>query len=88
MRWSPPEQKASGPSPVKMIDPDLGVVPGDFEGVGQLEEGLRPKGVADLGPTDRDLGDPLGDLVADVPVLAGGFPGGQVSALRRRHGGR
>ena len=34
----------------------------------QLEEGLGPEGVAHLGPADRDLGDPLRGLVADVAV--------------------
>ena len=40
----------------------------------RLDQRLRPEGVADLGPVDRDLGDPVGLLVADVLVLAGALP--------------
>ena len=68
MRWSPPEQNASGPSPVSTIDADVTVVAGALERVLELEEGLGPEGVAHLGPADGDLGDPLGGLVADVAV--------------------
>ena len=39
-----------------------------------LDQRLRPEGVAHLGPVDRDLGDPVGLLVADVVVLAGAAP--------------
>ena len=53
---------------------DLGVVAGDVERVGQLEQGLGPEGVAHLGPADRDLGDAVGGLVADVVVVAGALP--------------
>src|SRR6266511_4064654 len=49
-----------------------GVVAGALEGVLELEERAGPEGVADLGPTDRDLGDSLGELVADVAVLGVG----------------
>ena len=37
---------------------------------------LRAEGVAHLGPVDRDLGDALRGLVADVLVVAGGLPVG------------
>ena len=49
-----------------MITPDVGIVPGQVEGVGQLEEGLGPEGVAPLGTADRQLGDALPHLVANV----------------------
>ena len=39
---------------------DLGVVAGRLEGVAELDQRLRPEGVADLGPVDRDLRDPVG----------------------------
>ena len=47
---------------------DVAVVARPLEGVLELEEGLGPEGVAHLRPADRDLGDPLGRLVADVAV--------------------
>ena len=50
---------------------DAGVVAGPVERVLQLEQRLRPEGVAHLGPVDRDLGDPLGGVVEDVVVLTG-----------------
>src|SRR5665809_66990 len=55
-------------------DSDGGVVPGDVEGVTQLEERLRPEGVADLGPVDGDPGDPGGGVVEDVLVFAAAIP--------------
>ena len=39
---------------------DLGIVARQLERVRQLEQRLRPEGVADLRPVDRDLRDPLG----------------------------
>ena len=67
--WSPPEQNACSPSPVRMIDADLGVLARRLERGGDLDQRLGPEGVVDLGPVDRDLGDPVGHLVADVLVL-------------------
>ncbi len=55
-------------------DADLGVLAGQLERGGDLDQRLRPEGVEDLGPVDRDLGDPVGLLVADVLVLAGALP--------------
>ena len=43
---------------------DVGVVAGELERVAQLEQRPRPERVAHLGPADRDLGDPVGGLVA------------------------
>src|SRR5947209_6977108 len=67
-------------------DPDLEVLAGTLECVGELDHGLRPKRVAHLGPVDRDLGDTgivtRGELVADVLVVAGGLPGDCHSAPR------
>jgi hypothetical protein len=52
--------------------PDLGVLPGDHERIGDLDQGLRAERVADLGAADRHLGDAvLADLQADVLVAAG-----------------
>ena len=67
-RWSPPEQNACDPSPVKMITPIVAVVAGALEGVHQLEERLGAERVAHLGTADGDLGDPLRGLVAHVAV--------------------
>src|SRR5690606_30945924 len=53
---------------------DLGVVARAAEGIAQLGERLRPEGVVDLGPVDRDLGDPVGLLVEEVAILGGGLP--------------
>ena len=59
-------------------DADLGVVARLLEGVRQLEQRLRPEGVAHLGPVDRDLGDALGvagsGLVPYVVVVAARGP--------------
>src|SRR5207249_11696999 len=55
---------------------DAGVVLGQPEGIGELEEGLRPEGVPDLGPVDGDLGDPFGRLEPDVPVVLDRLPQG------------
>ena len=60
--------------------PDRRVVPGHGEGVGQLEQGLGPEGVADLGTGDGQLGHALGHVVADVPVVAPALPGRQGQA--------
>src|SRR3954454_4522620 len=49
---------------------DVEVLAGPLEGVGDLDQRLRAEGVAHLGAVDRDLRDPLGDLVPDVRVLA------------------
>ena len=54
---------------------DRRVLARPLERVGDLDQRLRPEGVADLRPVDRDLGDPVaGQLVADVLVVAGGGP--------------
>ena len=65
---------------------DVVVVAGPVEGVGQLEEGLGPEGVAHLRPADRDLGDPLRrGLVADVAVgVVGRTLPGRLGRTRRR----
>ena len=55
-----PEQNASGPSPVKMITPTSGSSRAASKARLELEQRPGPKGVADLGPTDRDLGHALG----------------------------
>ncbi len=47
---------------------DVGVVAGELERVAELEERVGPERVAHLGPADRDLGDAVGGLVADVAV--------------------
>src|SRR5207247_9754559 len=52
--------------------PDRGVGAGRLEGVLQLVEGAGPERVPHLGPADRELGDALGDLVADVAVFGVG----------------
>ena len=61
-------------------DPDRRVVPGHVEGVAQLEQGLGTEGVADLGTADGQLGDAVGHVHADVPVVAPGLPGRQRAA--------
>src|SRR5665811_2508072 len=55
-------------------DADPGVLAGELQRGGDLDQGLRPEGVQHLGPVDRDLGDPAGRLVADVLVLSPGDP--------------
>ncbi len=55
-------------------DTDRRVVPGGVEGVGQFEEGLGPEGVADLGSGDGELGQSVGHVVVDVPVVRPGVP--------------
>ncbi len=56
-------------------DADLVVVPREVEGLGQLEQGLRPERVADLRPVDRDLRDSVPrNLIADVGVVADRLP--------------
>ena len=61
---------------------DRGVLAGVLERARDLDDRLRPEGVADLGPGDRDLRDPLIGrvrlLVADVGVDV---------RIRRRPGG-
>src|SRR3954451_3631820 len=71
--WSPPEQKASGPSPVRMITPTSRSSRA-LERIRHLDHGLRPEGVAHLRPVDRDLRDALGDFVPDVGVFACRLP--------------
>ena len=56
----------SGPSPQRMMTPTSGSSRAIGEGVGQLEERLRAEGVAPLRPADRQLRDPLANVVADV----------------------
>ena len=53
---------------------DLGVLAGQLHRGGDLDQRLRPEGVENLGPVDRDLGDPVRHLVADVVVLADAPP--------------
>ena len=53
---------------------DLAVLARLVQRVGDLDQRLGPERVADLRAIDGDLGDPLGDLVADVLVLARGRP--------------
>ena len=55
-------------------DPDVRVVAGDIEGVAQLEEGLGPECVADLGAVDGDLCDPARGVVEDVLEAPGCAP--------------
>ena len=56
----------------------LGVLTGAIERLGELDQRLGPKRVAQLGPVDRDLGDAVRELVADVLVVpAAGLPGGR-----------
>src|ERR1700722_8841843 len=57
-------------------DPDLRIVAGPGEGIGQLEECLRPEGVATLGTADGQLGHAFGHLVADVGERSLFFPFG------------
>ena len=74
-----------GPLPCQDHDADVGIVARLVEGVAQLEQRLRPEGVADLGPADRDLGDPLCDLEPDVaysPTCCH-FGSGRLSRARR-----
>ncbi len=52
--------------------PHVRIVARRGERVSQLEEGLGPEGIADLGPADGDLGDPLPHLVPDVVVATFG----------------
>ena len=58
-RWSPPEQKASGPSPVRMITPTSPSSRARSNASESSIDRLRPEGVAHLGPVDRDLRDPV-----------------------------
>ena len=51
-----------------------GVLARPLERVRDLDQRLRAERVANLGPIDRDLGNPVGELVADVLVVAGGAP--------------
>src|SRR5438067_6197205 len=56
-------------------DADLRVVAGHVEGLLQLADGERAKGVAHLRPVDGDLGDAVGGaLVLDVLELMDGLP--------------
>ena len=50
---------------------DLEIVTGAEERVAKLGDRLRAEGVPDFGAVDRDLGDPVGALVADITVLGG-----------------
>jgi len=59
-------------------DADAGVVARQVERLRHLEHRQRAEGVADLRPADRDLGHPLGHLVADVPPLTLLLPLGHV----------
>ncbi len=55
-------------------DADLGILAGQLQRGGDLDQRLRPEGVEGLGPVDADLGDSLGKLVVDVVVLASALP--------------
>ena len=57
---------------------DVGIVARLTEGVGELEQRLGPERVAHLRPADGDLRDPLGDLEADVVIVAERFPRGRL----------
>ena len=67
-------------------DADLVVVAGAVERVSQLEERLRPEGVAHLGAVDRDLRDALGNVVLDVVVVGRLHPVGTGLDRGRRVG--
>ena len=60
-------------------DADACILARACECIRELDHGLRPKGITDLGAVDRDLCDPGvlsgPGLVADVGVLAGRLPG-------------
>ncbi|MPN40193.1 hypothetical protein SDC9_187729 [bioreactor metagenome] len=45
-----------------------------MEGIDQLLDGFRAKGVASLGPVDGYLGDTLGSFVKNVRVSVGALP--------------
>src|SRR5262249_54915554 len=67
---------------------DGDVVTCPVERVGQFESCLGRESVAYLGWADGDLGDALGGLVGDVPVVARRNPlDGPVAILRKLHGG-
>src|SRR3984885_719402 len=53
---------------------DLGVLACQLQRGRDLDQRLRAEGVQHLWPVDRDLGDPVGLLVADVAVLGGAPP--------------
>ncbi len=54
--------------------PDRGVVAGDLEGTGELEEGGRPEGVAHLRTVDGQLGDTACGLITNVLPVPGRDP--------------
>src|SRR5204863_8653281 len=56
---------------------DARILASAVEHVGQLDHGLRPECVAHLRAVDRDLRDPVGDLVADVLVVVSRPPVGR-----------
>src|SRR5690625_101568 len=62
------EGQVSGPG--QDHDPDIPVIAHLGEGIDQLYHRLWPKGVAEAGPVDRDLRDPVGLLVYDIFVVA------------------
>src|SRR5207302_5761819 len=71
---------------------NVDVLPGALERVAQLDHRLRAERVVDLGPVDRDLRDPVRDLVADVGVVAsarapcrGGADGALLGGHRRAY---
>jgi len=76
-----------GPLPGENDDPDLGILAGSGERVHQFVDREGTKGVAHLGPTDRDLGHPVGGFIGDVAVCRGRLPRWQFG-LGARHGGR
>src|SRR5918994_769814 len=74
-RWSPPEQNASGPSPVSTITP-TDVSARALERGGDLHDRLWAERVAHLRTGDRDLRDPVTrHLIPNVRVLRGRCPG-------------
>ena len=82
--------RAEGQRPLAGEDdhPDRGVLARALERVRDLDQRLRPERVAHLRAVDRDLGDAVGELVADVLVVARALPVGRgADGAGRRHAG-
>ena len=54
--------------------PNIRVVTCPVEAVLEFEQGLRPKGISNIGPIDGQLGDAIGGFVFDVGVFPGWCP--------------